>query len=120
MATLQKKSFATPDETRTPPRTKVEVVSFGDRSVMKLTLEPGWKWSEHVKPTAGTPSCQVAHFGYVISGRMKVVMDDGAEGEAGPEDVVAIAPGHDAWIVGDEPCVMLDFQGGQSYAKPAS
>ena len=114
------KRFEQPDEVRTFEKGKFEIIRIGGMTIGRATYEPGWRWSEHVKPTAGTSSCQVAHFGYVISGRMRVVMDDGTEGEAGPEDVVAIAPGHDAWIVGDEPCVMLDFQGGQSYAKPAS
>lgn len=120
MATLQKKNFDTPDETRTPPKTRVEVVTFGDRSVMKLTLEPGWRWSEHVKPTAGTASCQVAHFSYQLAGRMKIVMDDGTEVEVGPGDIGLAPPGHDAWVLGDEPCVLLDFEGAQSYARPAS
>jgi quercetin dioxygenase-like cupin family protein len=120
MATLQTKRFDTPDETRTPPKTKVEVITFDDRSVMRFTFEPGWKWSEHVKPTAGTASCQVAHFVYLLSGREKTVMDDGTEVELGPGDVALIPPGHDGWVLGDEPCVLLDFGGGQSYAKPAS
>src|SRR5437764_12088507 len=81
MATWPTKSFDTPDETRTPPKTKVEVLTFGDQSVMKFTLEPGWQWSEHVKPPAGTASCQVGHFAYRLSGRSKIVMDDGTEAE---------------------------------------
>lgn len=120
MATLQTKRFDTPDETRTLPKTKVEVVTFNDRSVMKLTLEPGWKWSEHVKPTAGTASCQVAHFAYQLSGRMKIVMDDGTQAEVGPGEIGLVSPGHDAWVLGDEPVVLLDFEGAHTYAKPAS
>ncbi len=117
MSTLQKKSFDTPDETRSLPKTKVEVVTFGDMTAMKTTFEPGWKWSEHVGPKVGTASCQVPHFGYVISGRMRIVMDDGKEEEVGPGDAVVIPPGHNAWVVGDEPYVGLDFQGGKTYAK---
>ena len=80
-------------------------------------FEPGWRWSERVKPIAGTDSCQKAHLGYVLSGLMKVVMDDGTEGEVGTGDVFSIAPGHDAWTVGDEACVMIDFGGIEHYAK---
>jgi len=72
-----------------------------------------------VKPIAGTDSCQVPHVGYVFSGRMKVVLDEGAEMECGPDDALVIPPGHDAWIVGDEPCVVLDFAGADEYAKRA-
>ena len=114
---IQKKTFTTPDETRSLPKTTIEVVNLGDATVMKATLEPGWKWSECVKPKAGTASCQAPHLGYVLSGRLKVVMDDGTEEEYGPGDVQRIAPGHDAWVVGDEPYVGLDFEGGKIYAK---
>ena len=85
----------------------------------RAVSNPGWKWSNDVKPIAGTESCQAPHTGYVVSGRMHIVMDDGTEGEAGPGDAVVISPGHDAWIVGDEPCVMLDWYGSANYAKPA-
>jgi quercetin dioxygenase-like cupin family protein len=117
MSTMETKNFGTPDEVRTLPKTKIEVVNLGDGSVMKLTVEPGWRWSEHVKPTAGTDSCQVAHLSYCISGRMLVRTDDGTESEVGPGDVQLLGPGHDAWVVGDEPFVMLDFQGGKIYGK---
>lgn len=117
MATLVKKSFSTPDEVRTPPKTKVEVVKLGDKVVSKMTFEPGWKWSEHIKPTAGTDSCQVHHFGYQVSGVMHVKMDDGTEAESNAGDVVEIAPGHDGWVVGNEPVVVIDFTGGGTYAK---
>jgi len=117
MSTLERKSFTAPDETRSLPKTKVEVVAFGDMTAMKTTFEPGWRWSEHVGPKAGTASCQVLHFGYILSGRMHVRMDDGKEAEFGPGDVVVISPGHDAWVVGDEPYVGIDFQGGKTYAQ---
>ena len=84
------------------------------------TFEPGWRWSEHVKPLAGTDTCQSAHIGYCISGRMVVQMDDGTEKEVAPGDVVVIPPGHDAWVVGDEPCVQVDFTGMETYAKAKS
>ena len=117
---MQKKSFNAPDETRTPPKTKIDVVNIGDSTVMRTIFEPGWKWSEDVKPTAGTDSCQVHHLICMISGRLKVVMNDGTEGEAGPGDVVDIPSGHDAWVLGDEPAVGIDFGGGSNYASPIS
>jgi quercetin dioxygenase-like cupin family protein len=112
-----KKSFADPDEVRTPPKAKVEVLNLGQVQAMRATFEPGWKWSESVKPIAGTDSCQVAHLGYQISGQLTVRMDDGTEYEFGPGDVCSIPPGHDAWVIGDEPAVLIDFQGAAIYAK---
>jgi len=106
---MEKKSFDTPDETRNAPKTKLEVVTIDDRPLMRVTFEPGWKWSEHVKPTAGTENCQVHHVIYAVSGHMKAVMvDDGTEIDIGPGDVADIPPGHDAWVVGDEPAVGID------------
>jgi len=116
---MEVKSFDKPDEVRTPPKTKIEVVKVGDSTMMRATFEPGWKWSECVKPIAGTNSCQAPHVNYVISGRMKVVMDDGTEMEMGPGDAADIPPGHDAWVIGDEPCVAIDFAAGKVYAKKA-
>jgi quercetin dioxygenase-like cupin family protein len=110
MSTLQKKSINAPDELSTPPRARVESVHFGDMCVVRMTCEPGWKWSEHIKPIAGTPSCQTTHFAYVVSGQFHTVMDDGAATDFGPGDVGIIPPGHNSWVVGDEPCVLLDFQ----------
>jgi len=117
MATMETRSLNTPDEVRTLPKTTIEVVNFGELSLMKLTFEPGWRWSEHVKPTAGTASCEVPHFNYGISGHMRVRTDDGQESEVGPGDAMLLSPGHDAWVVGDEPYVGLDFQGGHLYGK---
>jgi len=116
---MEVKSFNKPDEVRTPPKTKIEVVKVGDSTVMRATFEPGWKWSECIKPIAGTDSCQAPHVNYVISGRMKVVMDDGTEMEMGPGDAADIPPGHDAWVIGNEPCVAIDFAAGKVYAKKA-
>lgn len=112
------RSFDAPDETR-PFRDKGEAaaVTLAGHTVLKATFEPGWRWSEHVKPIAGTDSCQVAHFGYVLSGSMRVFMDDGSEAEVGPGDVVAIPPGHDAEVPGPDAFVMVDFGEIGSYAK---
>ena len=99
---------------------KVEVLNMGSTQVMRATFEPGWKWSECVKPIAGTDSCQVAHLIYTISGKMTVRMDDGSEFDVKTGDVTSIPPGHDAWIVGNEKYVGVDFQGAGTYAKTAS
>jgi hypothetical protein len=117
MTGLEVGDFESPDETRKPDKTRVDVVRMGSNTAARLTLEPGWKWSECIKPIVGTDSCQVSHLGYVISGRMHIAMDDGTEGEAGPGDLFDIAPGHDAWIVGNDACVVLDFEGASNYAK---
>lgn len=114
---MEIKNLSTPDEVRDLPRTRVELVNLGGQSLMRLTLQPGWHWSEHVKPTVGTDSCEVAHFNYIISGHLHIKTDDGKEAEVGPGDVMALAPGHDAWVVGDEPLVALDFHGGPTYGK---
>jgi uncharacterized protein YjlB len=114
------KSFDAPEETRSMDKGKVEVVNLGGSPVMRATFQPGWKWSECVKPIAGTDSCQVAHLMYTISGRMTVRMDDGSEIEVKAGDVTSIPAGHDAWIVGDEEFVGVDFQGAAQYAKAAS
>lgn len=116
---MQIKNFNNPDETRTPPKTKIDVVNVGGQTLMRATFEPGWRWSEHIKPTVGGDSCQAHHLIYGISGRMKVVLNDGTEMEAGPGDVADIPPGHDAWVVGDEPSVGIDFAAGATYAKPS-
>jgi quercetin dioxygenase-like cupin family protein len=116
--TVAVKSLNHPDETRTLPKTKVEVVDLGQSTViMRATFQPGWKWSECVKPTAGTESCETPHINYIISGKLKIVMDDGTEKELGPGDAAEIPPGHDAWVVGNEPCVAIDFSGGKTYGK---
>jgi quercetin dioxygenase-like cupin family protein len=118
MAGVEVKNFDSPDETRPfEDKGQAEVVQVGGKVVGRATFEPGWKWSSHVKPIAQTDSCEVSHLGYVVSGRMKIYMDDGSEGEMGAGDVAAIPPGHDAEVVGDEPCVVLDFGEFGEYAK---
>ncbi len=120
MAGLEIKKPDSPDEVRPfADKGKAHIVNLSGGAVGKGVFEPGWRWSEHVKPIAGTDSCQTAHMGYVLSGRMHIKMDDGSEGQVGPGDVVQIDPGHDAWTVGDEACVMIDFGQIQNYAKPA-
>jgi len=119
MAKMVKKNLDAAEEVRSfeGGKGKVELVDLASGGVGRATFEPGWRWSEHVKPIAKTDSCQAAHLGYYISGRMKVVMDDGQEEEFGPGDYAVIPPGHDAWVVGDEPCVVIDWQGFADYAK---
>ncbi len=116
-ARLRRKSLNSPDEVRSLPHLRVEVVRIGGRSLMRATFEPGWKWSEHVKPTAGTTSCEVAHVGYLISGRLATRMNDGTQLVFEPGDFVDIPPGHDGWVEGDEPAVFLDFEGAEKYGK---
>jgi hypothetical protein len=110
MASVEAKSFDSPDETRPfEGKGQADVVNLAGRSVARATYEPGWKWSTNVKPLAGTDSCQISHLGYCVSGRLKITMDDGSETEIGPGEAAVIPPGHDGEVVGDEPCVWVDF-----------
>jgi hypothetical protein len=120
MASMTRKSFDDPQEIRTVPKGRIEIVKLGDVTAMRTRFEPGWRWSECVKPVVGTESCQVGHLIHMVSGRMAVRMDDGSVAEFGPGDVGHIPPGHDAWTIGDEAAVSVDFQGGAVYAKPSS
>ena len=117
MGDARVKSHDSPDETRKFDKGRVEIVKLASGTVGRGTFEPGWRWSQHVKPITKTDSCQSLHIGYVVSGRMHTVMDDGSELEMGPGDAVYIPPGHDAWTLGDESCVMFDFSGMEDYAK---
>lgn len=119
MGAMIRKSIDSPEETRPFQDGKghLDLVSLQGAPVGRATFEPGWQWSKHVKPIAGTDSCQAAHMGYFVSGRMVIRMNDGEELEFGPGDFMACPPGHDAWIVGDEPCVVIDWQGVADYAK---
>ena len=114
-ATLRR--FDRPDETRRFEKGKFELVQIGGVTVGRASYEPGWKWSTHVGPTAGTKTCQVEHVGLVVSGRCRVVMDDGRAFSLGPGDLFHIAPGHDSWVEGNEPYVSLHFLGADRYAK---
>ena len=119
MAGVEVKSCNTPDETRRlADKGTVELVQLGGVTIGRVTLQPGWRWSEHVKPIVKTDSCQAPHTGYVISGRLHVKMDDGTEREIGPGDTFVCQAGHDAWVVGDEPHVNIDFTGMADYGKP--
>lgn len=121
MTGLATKTFDDPDETRPfADKGMAQVVDVGGGVVLKGQFEPGWRWSEHLGPVVGTDSCQSPHHLYVLSGRMRVRMNDGSEGEFGPNAVARIEPGHDAWVVGEEPCVVVDFGASAAYAQPAT
>jgi mannose-6-phosphate isomerase-like protein (cupin superfamily) len=111
------KNFGKPDEVREFPKGKVELITFNGATVGRATLQPGWRWSESLKPIAKTESCEAPHFQYHVSGILKIRMDDGTEFECKPGDVTMVPPGHDAWVVGNEPVVLVDFQGLKDYAK---
>ncbi|MGH3428180.1 MAG: cupin domain-containing protein [Mycobacteriales bacterium] len=114
------KSLDAPDEVRPfAAHGSMAVVQVGETMIGRGSFEPGWRWSQDVKPIAGTDSCGAHHTLYVVSGRMHVAMDDCSEFEIGPGDAVEIPPGHDAWTVGDEPCVAVDWTGIARYAKPS-
>lgn len=119
-AGLQVKSLDRPEETRHFEKGRVDLAHVGESVVGRATFQPGWKWSECVKPLAGTDLCQQTHIGYVISGRMAILMADGTLKEVGPGDAMYCPPGHDAWVIGNEPVVTLDFAGMATYAKPGS
>lgn len=113
---LAAKNLATPDETRRFDLGEMAVVTVAGMSVGRAVLQPGWQWSTHLQPMVGTTSCQVTHTGYVLSGSLAVRMDDGADAVTGPGDVFVVPPGHDGWVIGDEPCVLLDWTGSADYA----
>ena len=109
MATIVKKSLNQPEETKTPEKVKVEIITFNGIKIERVTAEPGWRWSKHLKPIVGGESCQKDHFVYVLSGKLGSKMDDGKEEEFSPGDVGAVPPGHDGWNAGDEPVVWLEI-----------
>ncbi|MFL6211914.1 MAG: cupin domain-containing protein [Pyrinomonadaceae bacterium] len=113
---LDLKRFDAPDETRTFEKGKFELVQMGNMTVGRASYEPGWRWSEHVGAATGERLCQVEHVGLVVSGRAKVLMADGREIEMGSGDLFSVPPGHDSWVVGDEPYVSLHFMGADVYA----
>ena len=117
MNKMQKKNMSQPDEKRSFDKGEVQLVSLGGITFGRATLQPGWKWSTCVKPLVKTKSCEAPHLQYHVSGRLHVVMDDGTHDEFGPGDVSHLPPGHDAWVVGNEPAVVIDITGMVDYAK---
>ncbi len=117
MAQAERKGFSEPDEVRQFPRGKAEILKIGGGEVGRFVLQPGWRWSRDVKPIAKTKSCEAPHFQYHVSGRIAIRMDDGSEFIAGPGDITALPVGHDAWVVGDEPVVIVDWSGASNYAR---
>jgi hypothetical protein len=113
----EQKNFTEPDEVREFPNGRVEILEIGNGQVGRIIAEPGWRWSNDVKPIAGTHSCEAPHFQYHVSGRLAIRMDDGTELIAGPGDITSLPSGHDAWVVGDEPVVVIDWYGASHYAK---
>jgi hypothetical protein len=113
-------SFNKPEKVRMFPKGKVELITIGGATISRATFEPGWKWSTSVQPLAKTKSCEVARFQYHMSGTLKIVMDDGVQFECNAGDVSLLPVGHDAWVVGNQPVVVVDFQGMIDYAKDDS
>ena len=113
----EQKSFNNPDEVRTFPKGKLELVKVGGATIGRAVFEPGWRWATSVQPLVNTKSCEAPHFQYHVAGTLKVLMDDGTELECKAGDVSLLPTGHDAWVIGDEPVVVVDFQGMIDYAK---
>ena len=114
------KTFSKPDEIREFPKGKLELVKIGNATIGRATFQPGWKWSTSVQPMVKTKSCEAPHFQYHVSGTLAVKMDDGTVLECKAGDISLLPMGHDAWVVGDEPAVVVDFQGMLDYAKMMS
>jgi len=119
MAKMEKKTLSDPEEKRSFDKGQLEHVTLGGVTFGRATLQPGWRWSTCVKPIVNTKSCEASHLQYHVSGRIRVRMDDGSEDEFGPGEVSHLPPGHDAWVVGDEPVVVIDISGMAEYAKRA-
>jgi class 3 adenylate cyclase len=118
MARLQRKSLKRPEEIRPLGRGRLELVELGEAAIGRVTYQPGWRWSEDLRPIVGTASCEVHHIGFVLSGTLRVQMDDGSRIDLTPEDAFEVPPGHDAWVVGDEPFVAVDSLGRRYFGKP--
>lgn len=117
MQVTEHRAFTSPDDVREFPHGRAEILHIGGADIGRMTFEPGWRWSNDVKPIAGTASCQAPHFQYHVAGKIAIRMDDGTEFIAGPGDVTSLPQGHDAWVVGDEPVVIVDWFGASNYAK---
>ncbi len=116
-AQAEQKSFSAPDEVRKFEQGEMRLLKIGGAEIGQLVLEPGWRWSEHVKPIAGTQLCEAPHFQYHVQGTLHVVMADGSEFDARQGDVTALPQGHDAWVVGDETVILVDWFGASNYAR---
>jgi class 3 adenylate cyclase len=114
---LRRKRFDRPDEVRSVGKARIELVELGELAVGRTVFEPGWRWSEHVKPIVGGESCQEHHIGYVVSGHLHIEMTNGASLEVIGGDAFEVPPGHDAWVVGDEQWVSIDWAGRRLFAK---
>ena len=114
---MEKRTFSKPEEIRTFKKGSVELVTIGDITFGRATLQPGWRWSTCVKPIAKTKSCEAPHLQYHVAGRLHVKMDDGSEEEFGPGEVSSLPPGHDAWVVGNDPVVVVDISGMTHFAE---
>ncbi len=119
MGVAQVKSFTKPEEVRFFPKGKLELIHIGGIMIGRATFEPGWRWSTSLQPLMNTKSCLAPHFQYHVSGIVHILMDDGLEFDCHPGDLSLLPSGHDAWVVGDEPAVVVDFQGMLDYANPA-
>ena len=119
MKKMEVKGFNKPDEVRSFDKGRVELVNIGGAMVGRAVFQPGWRWSESVKPLVKTKSCEAPHYQYHVSGTLRIKMDDGTEVDCKPGDVSLLPTGHDAWVVGNEPAVVVDFQGMMDYAKQA-
>lgn len=117
MGKAELKSFSNPDEVRVFPKGKLELVKIGGTTLGRAIFEPGWRWAESVQPLVQTKSCEAPHFQYHVAGTLMVVMDDGTQFECKAGDVSLLPAGHDAWVIGNEPVVVVDFQGMIDYAK---
>jgi hypothetical protein len=113
----EQRDFAAPDETRTFENGRLELISIGGSDIGRLVLSPGWRWSSHVKPIAGTELCEAPHFQYHVAGTLRIAMADGTQFDAGPGAVTSLPSGHDAWVVGDEDVIVVDWFGASNYAK---
>ena len=114
---LLRKSLNSPDEIISSEKEKIELVNLNGFSVARVTLQPGWSWEKYVKPIEKTGSCQVAHTSLILSGRARTIMDDGTVVDSGPGDIGMVPPGHNTLVLGDEPCIIIDFSGIEEYVK---
>jgi hypothetical protein len=116
----EQKTFSNPDEVREFPKGKAEILNIGGGAVGRLVFQPGWRWSQDIKSIANTHSCEAPHFQYHVAGKLGIKMDDGTELVAMPGDVTALPSGHDAWVIGDEPVIVIDWYGASNYGKEHS